>query len=108
MQPIPKPKRTPKSKRLPNPQKNSRIVDPAALKRAARDYCQLCDRWGCIQVHHIIYRSQGGGDVDENLIALCIDCHDDGHGKGKSKITTPKEVFYRAKEEDNGQIHGIE
>ncbi|MFW6219855.1 MAG: RRXRR domain-containing protein [bacterium] len=28
-----------------------------------------------LRVHHIIYKSNGGKDIPENLISLCIDCH---------------------------------
>ncbi|MGM0575802.1 MAG: HNH endonuclease [Myxococcota bacterium] len=31
--------------------------------------------------HHIVFRSQGGGDEDENIAGLCSACHLDGvHG----------------------------
>jgi 5-methylcytosine-specific restriction endonuclease McrA len=76
-----------------------RIKDPKALKRASKPYCELCGSWQNIDPpHHIIFKSQGGHDTPENLITLCRDCHDNAHGKGKSKTTTPKDVFYLAKE----------
>ena len=45
------------------------------------------DGWMCINpscfsfrngltVHHVIRRSQGGGDVKENCVTVCIGCHD--------------------------------
>jgi 5-methylcytosine-specific restriction endonuclease McrA len=44
------------------------------------------------EVHHIIWRSRGGGDEPENLVTLCKSCHDGVHGgtvrlslKGKEK-----------------------
>ena len=30
--------------------------------------------------HHIILKSQGGSDTEENLITLCIYCHNKKHG----------------------------
>lgn len=33
-------------------------------------------------IHHIVPRSLGGQDVDENLIPLCNRCHDDVHRRG--------------------------
>ena len=33
------------------------------------------------EVHHIIFRSQGGTDEMSNLVAICRDCHDMAHGK---------------------------
>lgn len=38
--------------------------------------CQHCKtKKGTMQVHHIIYRSNGGSDKMNNLITLCEDCH---------------------------------
>ena len=78
-QPIPKPgKRPKKNKREPNPQKTewSRIIDPAAIEAAKRDYCVHCGitkapRAEYYEVHHIVRRSQGGDDVPENLANIC-------------------------------------
>ncbi len=81
---------------IPKPKK--RIKDPKALKRYSHSKCELCKKWGTDPPHHIIFKSQGGDDVPENLINLCRECHDDAHGKGESKTTTPKEVLYQAKE----------
>jgi 5-methylcytosine-specific restriction endonuclease McrA len=37
--------------------------------------CVQCgDRTG-LQAHHVIRRAEGGPDVPENLIALCVSCH---------------------------------
>ena len=41
--------------------------------------CRCCGRRDGLHVHHIVYRSQGGLDVMENLIALCHQCHDKVH-----------------------------
>jgi 5-methylcytosine-specific restriction endonuclease McrA len=102
LQPIPKPKRTPKSKRPINPQKHSRIVDPLALKRAARDYCVFCQRTDQpLQIHHVIFRSQKGGhDIPENLICLCLPCHQKAHNLVKDEFIT-KEALYHAMERDS-------
>lgn len=47
--------------------------------------CFDCGRRGTLTPHHIIPRSQGGGDELENLITLCLDDHNrmDG-GKWKA------------------------
>lgn len=38
--------------------------------------CQCCKtKKGALHVHHITYRSNGGGDDLDNLIVLCEDCH---------------------------------
>lgn len=42
--------------------------------------CQCCGkRHVRLEVHHIIFRSQGGTDDENNLITLCKDCHDAIH-----------------------------
>ena len=47
----------------------------------------LCERCGfiAVDIHHIIYKSQGGSDEVENLIALCRDCHEMSHSGEISK-----------------------
>ena len=48
-------------------------------------YCKediiLCEICGAVSVdiHHKIYRSQGGTDEPENLVALCRSCHEAAH-----------------------------
>lgn len=34
-----------------------------------------------VELHHIIYRSQGGTDEVENLIPVCRHCHELAHAK---------------------------
>ena len=37
--------------------------------------CQVCGSMQRLQVHHLKFRSQSGGDVEQNLITLCAECH---------------------------------
>lgn len=46
--------------------------------------CQRCRVSVAVDIHHIVFRSQGGGDDIGNLIALCRKCHDLAHAR---KIT---------------------
>lgn len=42
--------------------------------------CQICGKKHTrLEVHHIVYKSQGGTDDENNLITLCKDCHDALH-----------------------------
>lgn len=44
--------------------------------------CQHCkgkSKDGKLEVHHIVFRSNGGSDEAENLITLCKTCHDKVH-----------------------------
>lgn len=50
--------------------------------------CQICkgkNKSDCLHVHHIIFRSNGGSDTEDNLITLCSKCHQDIHAE-KIKI----------------------
>ncbi len=45
--------------------------------------CQHCGkRLLPLEVHHIIWRSKGGSDEEENLITLCNKCHSKVHNRG--------------------------
>lgn len=41
---------------------------------------------GPLEVHHIIYRSQGGKDEAWNLITLCRGCHGRAHGTNGPRV----------------------
>ena len=43
--------------------------------------CQTCGSMQHLQVHHLQFRSQAGGDVEQNLITLCTECHEQVHRK---------------------------
>jgi 5-methylcytosine-specific restriction endonuclease McrA len=61
-----------------------RVKDPAALKRFRLmhigEECQGCGLEPGIHVHHKIFRSQGGDDIESNLVWLGRICHDAAHG----------------------------
>ena len=55
--------------------------------------CQCCkgkSKCKKLNVHHIKFRSNGGGNSPLNLITLCEDCHSDLHD---NKITLPEKVI---------------
>jgi hypothetical protein len=47
--------------------------------------CQICLR-KAEGIHHIKYRSQGGTDDIENIMAVCTECHDKLHFKKRPFI----------------------
>lgn len=50
-------------------------------------YCKGKHKDSKLEVHHIIFRSQGGSDEESNLITLCHTCHNDLHsGKINPKL----------------------
>lgn len=59
------------------------MTNPVYERVRHRDYhlCRVCLRGSQpTEVHHIILRSAGGEDVEDNLILLCKDHHMDAHG----------------------------
>jgi len=50
--------------------------------------CEMCP-CAAVDIHHIIYKSQGGSDEFENLIALCRKHHDQAH----DRIIEKEELF---------------
>ena len=43
-------------------------------------HCRCCNRSDTLTPHHIVFQSQGGTDDLDNLVTLCLKCHDDVHG----------------------------
>lgn len=75
--------------------KGSKIVlkaKPKDISKENREYiknlfkgkCGLCGKAG-IHIHHIIYKSEDRNKIDdpENLILLCIECHQKVHENKK-------------------------
>ena len=70
---------------IPKPVK--RIRDPEAVQRkTAGAACRMCGR-AASDGHHVVLRSQGGDDVEENIVPLCHECHMRYHaGQGTMKL----------------------
>ena len=109
---MPKPLKRPKQGKRKNG-KRSRIVDPAAIEQARRPYCVYCGKTGSQRgVHHIIFRSQpGGDDIDENLICLCEApgsnlCHEKAHNRIRGEFIS-KEQLREAKEADEARLERV-
>lgn len=60
-----------------------RIKDPDLMARLHLEYvnepCDLCEVRPGTQLHHKISRAQGGDDSRENLLWVCVYCHQDVH-----------------------------
>ena len=41
--------------------------------------CQFCGAMLNLEVHHKQFRSHSGQDSEENLITLCVSCHEETH-----------------------------
>lgn len=41
--------------------------------------CQCCGTMASLEVHHKQFRSHSGHDSEENLITLCVGCHQEVH-----------------------------
>ena len=71
--------------RIPSKQPRLRL-DPELYQRLRQEVlrrdawrCQCCGTRSNVEVHHKKYRGQGGDDSEENLITLCVECHDSHH-----------------------------
>ena len=84
--------------KLPELMKGKRLSQSEynVLKRQVyvRDkwHCRSCNNSRNLTPHHIVFRSQGGEDRLDNLITLCINCHDGVHG-GKLEILWERETM---------------
>jgi len=47
--------------------------------------CPVCERQD-VTLHHVTYRSHGGGDDPENVLSLCSFCHLDGEHGGRLRV----------------------
>ena len=52
----------------------------------AHERCEACRRLSSEAPHHIRTRGAGGDDSEENLVALCIVCHNLIHKSGREKF----------------------
>jgi len=41
--------------------------------------CQSCGTMSNLEIHHRLFRSQSGEDLEDNLITLCVSCHEGVH-----------------------------
>jgi ATP-dependent DNA helicase RecQ len=48
--------------------------------------CQSCGAMSNLEVHHKQFRSQSGDDSEENLITLCVACHNCVHSLRARKL----------------------
>lgn len=78
-----------------------------AIYRREGYRCALCDNARYIQIHHIIPRSQGGGNHPHNLIALCSDCHALAHGLDLRGLGEGDDAAAWARTERTAKIEGL-
>jgi len=47
--------------------------------------CRGCAK-SADEIHHMVFRSQGGSDDPSNLVAVCRNCHEQAHGRRGGKL----------------------
>jgi 5-methylcytosine-specific restriction endonuclease McrA len=47
--------------------------------------CQWCGTMPNLEIHHKKFRSHSGDDSEENLITLCMACHNETHNNERLK-----------------------
>lgn len=72
------------------------------------DHCVACGDRGNLNQHHLLPRSLGGPDTDDNLITLCGACHAKAHQSRAtwrhSELTASAMQFKKAKGERVGSV----
>jgi 5-methylcytosine-specific restriction endonuclease McrA len=53
------------------------------IRQRDGEQCRYCGTSATLHVHHVRYRSEGGGHEEENLLTLCLRCHDRVHSNKK-------------------------
>ncbi|WP_173611626.1 HNH endonuclease [Brevibacillus sp. M2.1A] len=68
-------------RRAPKRKEQGRIKPQTYAKVFERDngQCILCARGDSLQCHHHVYRSQLGKGTEDNLVMLCVSCHELAH-----------------------------
>lgn len=79
----------------PDPKPRKRIVDRAALnaKLANEPKCRKCKNAKATDPHHIVLKSKGGDDVEDNVVPLCRPCHREYHDGGELELNA-REIAY--------------
>lgn len=55
--------------------RNKEWIRKRAIKAHGHS-CELCHYKEIVEVHHILFKKDGGGDEISNLIVVCPNCHD--------------------------------
>lgn len=84
----------------PDPKPSPRLMDSYAIGRklASDTQCRLCTTRAS-EGHHILLRSQGGDDVEDNIMPLCSVCHRAYHAgmEGPLGLTQAEQSYLFAK-----------
>ncbi len=72
-----------------------RVKDRKVIKACRKDYCEVCGRVAMSEPHHIFSVGSGGGDIKENLIQLCSECHVKTHAGNVDKNVLLRVVALR-------------
>lgn len=54
-------------------------VNAATVRERDGNRCRVCHSSEGVQVHHVVYRSRGGGHATSKLACLCRICHEKVH-----------------------------
>lgn len=67
--------------------------------------CRVCSTRGAIgqyiDLHHLVFREHGGGDVEANIVPLCWKCHDAVH---RRVVTVARLLLSRLSDAEYGYL----
>ncbi|WP_425341301.1 HNH endonuclease [Brevibacillus borstelensis] len=74
-------------RRTPKRRERGRIKPKTYTRVFDRDngQCILCGRGDTLQCHHHVYRSQLGKGTEDNLVMLCVRCHELAHSSKETR-----------------------
>jgi 5-methylcytosine-specific restriction endonuclease McrA len=89
----------------PQPKKEIIRLTPAKMKKLQAEVLER-DNFTCLITgmrtesppHHIVYRSQGGSDIKENLATLHEMCHNEIHHGSLEKMTKVIKTYFSDKD----------
>ena len=58
-----------------------------------RIMCEVCNRVAK-DLHHVKFKSRGGTDEVDNIIALCRECHDEAHNGELTESDLKLSMYY--------------
>ena len=98
-------------RRVPTRKEQGRIKPQTYTKVFERDngQCVLCGRGDSLQCHHHVYRSRLGKGTEDNLVMLCVGCHELAHSNksARERIGKYLKSLYKEDAHERNKINEV-